>query len=64
MRGCARTGRAIVERTGVLPSAPGLKPTRRDTHEPEDRSQRDTLARPIHGVQDPQLGWSLRQARF
>ena len=45
MRRRPRAGQLIVERTRGLPSAPGVKPTRRQTQEPEDRSQRDRLAR-------------------
>jgi hypothetical protein len=61
MRRRARAGRPIVKRTIGLPSAPGMKPTRRDTQEPEDHSQRKTRARTIDGAQNPQLGFTLRQ---
>src|SRR5207249_3478733 len=44
------TGRLVVGRARSLPSAPDLKPTRRQTQELEDRSQWDTRARPIHGA--------------
>ena len=39
----ARTGRLIVEHTRTLAAAPGMKPTRRDTQEPRERSQREVL---------------------
>ena len=61
MGGRVRTGRPIIERTRGLPSAPRLKPTRRHTQEPEDRSQRDTRVCPVHGAQDSQRGVSVRQ---
>ena len=48
MRRRMRTGRLVVERTRGLRAAPGVKTTRRHTQEPEDNSQRYTLARPIH----------------
>jgi hypothetical protein len=38
-----------------------MESTRRHTEEPEDRSQREVLAGPIHGAQDPPLGTSVRQ---
>jgi hypothetical protein len=56
--------RSAADRRAHTRSAAGGRPdTRRHTHEPEDCSQRDTLARPLHGVQDPQLGLSVRQTR-
>jgi hypothetical protein len=60
MRCRPRAGRLIVERTRGLSSTPDLKPTRGQMQEPQDRSQWDTLARPIHGAQNPQLGFSVR----
>jgi hypothetical protein len=41
-----------------------MKPTRRDTQEPQERSQREVLAGPIHGAQDSQLVASVRQTRY
>jgi hypothetical protein len=38
-----------------------MEPTGRHTEEPQDRSQREVLAGPIHGAQDPPLGASVRQ---
>src|SRR5215472_12094430 len=63
-RGCARTGRLIIEHTRGPLAAPGMKPTRRDTQEPQERSQREVLAGPIHSAQDSQLVASLRQTRY
>jgi hypothetical protein len=54
----------VVERTRALPPAPGMEPTRQHAQEPQDRSQREELAGPIHGAQDPHLGASVRQALF
>src|ERR1700736_5436613 len=59
---CVRAGGLIIERTRALPPAPGMEPTRRHSQEPQDRSQREVLAGPIHGAQDPHLGASVRQA--
>ena len=39
-----------------------MEPTRRHSQEPQDRSQWEELAGPIHGAQDPPLGASVRQA--
>ena len=57
MRRGVRTRRLIVEGTRGLPS----EPTRRQTQPPENRAQRDTPTRTIHGAQDPPLGRSLAQ---
>jgi hypothetical protein len=38
-----------------------VKPTRRYTQKPQDRSQRDAVARAIDRAEDPQLGVSFRQ---
>ncbi|WP_110172432.1 hypothetical protein [Luteitalea pratensis] len=51
----------IVERTCVLPSAPGVKPARRQMQEPQDPSQRDARASAIHRTQDSRFGRSVRQ---
>ena len=56
-----RTGRLIVKRTRVLQPSPGMEPTRRQSQEPQERPQRHTLAGPIHGAQDPDLGASVGQ---
>ena len=61
MRCRPRAGRLIVECTRRLPPTPGLKPTPGQRQEPQDLSQRDTLARAIPGAKTPQLGVSLRQ---
>jgi hypothetical protein len=53
-------GGLIIKRTRALPLAPGMKPTGRHTQEPQDRSQWEILAGPIHGAQDPRLGASVR----
>ena len=54
----------IVEHTRALPAAPGMKPTRRDPQEPQERSHREVLAGPIHGAQDSQLVASVRQTSY
>jgi hypothetical protein len=51
-----------MERTRVLPPAPGMETTRREPQEPQDRSQREVLAGKIDGAQDPRLVGSFRQA--
>jgi len=61
-RGSAGTGGLIIKHTGALPAL-SVKPTRRHAQEPEDRSQREVLAGPVHGAQDPQLSASLRETR-
>jgi hypothetical protein len=38
-----------------------MEPTRGHPQEPQDRSQREVLVRPIYGAQDPHLGASVRQ---
>ena len=61
MRRRVRTGRLVVKRTRVLPPSPGVEPTRRQTQEPKDRAQRETLVRSLHGAEDP-AAWRVRQA--
>ena len=55
------TGRLIVKRTRVLPPAPGMEPTRRQSQEPQERPQRNELPGTIYGSQDPDLGVSVGQ---
>jgi hypothetical protein len=38
-----------------------MEPTRLHPQEPQDHSQREVLAGPIHGAHDPCLGGSVRQ---
>jgi hypothetical protein len=56
-----RTGRLIVKRTRVLQPSPGIEPTRRQSQEPQERPQRNTLTGMIHGSQDPEPGASVGQ---
>jgi len=58
-----RTGRLIVTRTRVLPPSPGMEPTRRQSQEPQERPQRNTLSGTIDGAQNPGLGTSVGQTR-
>jgi hypothetical protein len=51
-----RTGRPIVERTRVLPPSPGMEPTRRQSQDSQEDSQRNKLSGPIYGAQNPGLG--------
>lgn len=41
-----------------------MEPTWRHTQEPQDRAQREVLAGPIHGAQDPQPGAPVRQTPY
>jgi hypothetical protein len=38
-----------------------MKPTGRHPEEPQDLSQREIFAGPIHGAQEPNFGASVRQ---
>src|SRR5712692_4340246 len=61
IRCCAGTAGPIVKRTRVLSPAPGMEPAWRHTQEAQDSLQREVLAGPIHGAQDPRLGASVPQ---
>jgi hypothetical protein len=53
----------IVEPTRALSAATGMKATRRDTQEAQERSQWEVLAGSINSAQDSQLIASVWQMR-
>jgi len=56
------TGRLIVKRTRVLLSPPGMEPTRRQSQEPQDRTQWNNVTGTIHGSQDSHFVASIGEA--
>jgi hypothetical protein len=57
-----RTRRPIIKCTRGLQPSPGMESTRRQSQEPQERPQRNTLAGPIHGSKDPDLGAFVGQS--
>src|SRR5262249_21143884 len=59
----ARTGQLIVKRTCVFEPSPGMEPTRGQSQETQECTQRYKRSGAIHGSQDPHFGASVRQTR-